>query len=199
VLDTEWAGAVAPEATLLYMSCSSSNSTNTAGIFLSAEAVIEKTGNHHELSYGNTEVGDSMDNTFLSNLWEQRPRRARRWWSRRAMQVRATRRTRTSRLPPMAGGECVCVDALQRGGGGRTSRTTSMSWRTTAPSTADITGGQMATATRLRWAISRRRPERHLRQLDPELLRRGQYGPDGAVQRRDESNELSADRGGGGV
>lgn len=23
------------------------------------------------LSYGNTEVGDSSDNTFLSNLWEQ--------------------------------------------------------------------------------------------------------------------------------
>jgi len=72
VLDTEWAGAVAPEATLLYMSCSSSNSTNTAGIFLSAEAVIENNlATTMSLSYGNTEVGDSMDNTFLSNLWEQ--------------------------------------------------------------------------------------------------------------------------------
>jgi hypothetical protein len=69
VLDTEWSGAVAPGATLLFMSCAS---TATAGIFLSAEAVIDNNlATTMSLSYGNTEVGDSSDNTFLSNLWEQ--------------------------------------------------------------------------------------------------------------------------------
>ena len=70
VLDTEWAGAVAPGATLLFMSCASTSST--AGIFLSAEAVIDNNlATTMSLSYGNTEVGDATDNTFLSNLWEQ--------------------------------------------------------------------------------------------------------------------------------
>jgi hypothetical protein len=67
VLDTEWAGAVAPGATLLFMSCAT-----TSGIFLSAEAVIDNNlATTMSLSYGNTEVGDQSDNTFLSNLWEQ--------------------------------------------------------------------------------------------------------------------------------
>lgn len=70
VLDTEWAGAVAPRATLLFMTCASTSST--AGIFLSAEAVIDNNlATTMSLSYGNTEVGDASDNTFLSNLWEQ--------------------------------------------------------------------------------------------------------------------------------
>ncbi|HWB32968.1 MAG TPA: hypothetical protein VG714_07340, partial [Acidobacteriaceae bacterium] len=69
VLDTEWAGAVAPGATLLYMSCAS---TTTAGIFLSAEAVIDNNlATTMSLSYGNTEVGNSATGTFVSNLWEQ--------------------------------------------------------------------------------------------------------------------------------
>ena len=70
VLDTEWAGAVAPGATLLFMSCASTEMT--AGIFLSAEAVIDNNlATTMSLSYGNTEVGDATTNTFLSNLWEQ--------------------------------------------------------------------------------------------------------------------------------
>jgi trimeric autotransporter adhesin len=67
VLDAEWAGAVAPGATLLFMSCGT-----TSGIFLSAEAVIDNNlATTMSLSYGNTEVGDQGDNTFFSNLWEQ--------------------------------------------------------------------------------------------------------------------------------
>ncbi len=68
-LDTEWAGAAAPGATLLFMSC---RTNATAGIFLSAEAVIDNNlATTMSLSYGNTEVGDATDNTMLSNLWEQ--------------------------------------------------------------------------------------------------------------------------------
>ena len=67
VLDAEWAGAAAPGATLLFMSCAT-----TSGIFLSAEAVIENNlATTMSLSYGNTEVGDQSDNTLFSNLWEQ--------------------------------------------------------------------------------------------------------------------------------
>jgi len=70
-LDAEWAGAAAPGATLLFMSCATIPNS-TAGIFLSAEAVIENNlATTMSLSYGNTEVGDSGTNTFLSNLWEQ--------------------------------------------------------------------------------------------------------------------------------
>ena len=69
VLDTEWAGAVAPGATLLFMSC---KTTSSAGIFLSAEAVIDdQLATVMSLSYGSTEVGHSATNTFVSNLWEQ--------------------------------------------------------------------------------------------------------------------------------
>jgi subtilase family serine protease len=70
VLDTEWAGAAAPGATLLFMSCASTFST--AGIFLSAEAVIDNNlATTMSLSYGETEVGSASENTFLSHLWEQ--------------------------------------------------------------------------------------------------------------------------------
>jgi len=69
VLDTEWAGAAAPGATLLFMSCASSS---MAGIFLSAEAVIDNNlATTMSLSYGDTEVGNASTNTFVSNLWEQ--------------------------------------------------------------------------------------------------------------------------------
>jgi hypothetical protein len=68
-LDAEWSGAVAPAASLLFMSC---KTASTAGIFLSAEAVIDNNlATTMSLSYGNTEVGDASTNTFLSNLWEQ--------------------------------------------------------------------------------------------------------------------------------
>jgi hypothetical protein len=69
ILDAEWAGATAPGAALLFMAC---KTTSIGGIFLSAEAVIDNNlATTMSLSYGNTEVGDSSDNTFLSNLWEQ--------------------------------------------------------------------------------------------------------------------------------
>jgi hypothetical protein len=69
VLDTEWSGAAAPAASLLFMSC---KTTSTAGIFLSAEAVVDNNlATTMSLSYGNTEVGDASTNTLLSNLWEQ--------------------------------------------------------------------------------------------------------------------------------
>jgi hypothetical protein len=69
VLDTEWAGAAAPASSLLFMSCATAS---TSGIFLSAEAVIDNNlATTMSLSYGETEVGDSSTNAFLSNLWEQ--------------------------------------------------------------------------------------------------------------------------------
>ncbi len=69
VLDAEWAGAAAPGATLLFMTC---KTFATGGIFLSAEAVIDNNlATTMSLSYGATEVGASRINTFLSNLWEQ--------------------------------------------------------------------------------------------------------------------------------
>jgi hypothetical protein len=69
-LDTEWAGAAAPGATLLFMSCAST--AMTGGIFLSAEAVIDNNlATTMSLSYGETEIGNSSDNMLFSNLWEQ--------------------------------------------------------------------------------------------------------------------------------
>jgi len=63
VLDTEWAGATAPGATLLFMSCTS--------VYLSAEWVIDyNLATVMSLSYGNTEVGNG-DSTLFSHLWEQ--------------------------------------------------------------------------------------------------------------------------------
>lgn len=67
VLDTEWAGAVAPSATLLFMSCST---TATAGIFLSAESVIyNNLASSMSLSYGEPE--GSSDDVLINELWEQ--------------------------------------------------------------------------------------------------------------------------------
>jgi len=64
VLDTEWAGATAPGATLLFMSCSS--------VHLSAEAVVDNNlASIMSLSYGLTEVGFKGQNALFSNLWEQ--------------------------------------------------------------------------------------------------------------------------------
>jgi len=69
VLDTEWAGAAAPGANLLFMSC---QTLSTDGIFLSAQAVIDNNlATTMSLSYGATEAGNGSVNTFLSNLWEQ--------------------------------------------------------------------------------------------------------------------------------
>ena len=71
VLDTEWAGAVAPSANLLFMTCKTT--TATAGIFLSAEAVIyNNLANTMSLSYGEYEGGSVPPKTPSPNdLWEQ--------------------------------------------------------------------------------------------------------------------------------
>ena len=70
MLDTEWAGAVAPSATLLYMSCAST--TSLPGIYLSAEAVIENNlATTMSLSYGLSEDQDTGDHAFLSDLFEE--------------------------------------------------------------------------------------------------------------------------------
>ncbi len=69
MLDTEWASSVAPSANLLYMSCAS---TTTAGIFLSAEAIIQNNlADTMSLSYGEYEAGAPTENTLLQGLWEQ--------------------------------------------------------------------------------------------------------------------------------
>jgi subtilase family serine protease len=71
ILDTEWAGAVAPAATLLYMSCAAGS---TSGIFLSAEAVIDNNlAPIMSLSYGSGEYSsaNAAYGSFVLNLWEQ--------------------------------------------------------------------------------------------------------------------------------
>jgi hypothetical protein len=70
ILDIEWAGAVAPGANLLFMQCASNGST--AGIFLSAEAVIDNNlADIMSLSYGDYEGQSSTQETLANNLWEQ--------------------------------------------------------------------------------------------------------------------------------
>lgn len=70
VLDIEWAGAVAPGANLLFMQCASTGST--AGIFLSAEAVIDNNlADIMSLSYGDYEGQSPTQDTLVNNLWEQ--------------------------------------------------------------------------------------------------------------------------------
>jgi hypothetical protein len=71
VLDTEWAGAVAPSASLLFMSCKTT--TATAGIFLSAEAVIfNNLASSMSLSYGEFEGGlSTSEQDLVNDLWEQ--------------------------------------------------------------------------------------------------------------------------------
>lgn len=69
ILDAEWAGAVAPSANLLFMAC---KSTSTAGIFLSAEAVIyNNLADTISLSYGEYEGGGGSENAAANQLWEQ--------------------------------------------------------------------------------------------------------------------------------
>ncbi|MGA8938633.1 MAG: protease pro-enzyme activation domain-containing protein [Acidobacteriaceae bacterium] len=71
VLDTEWAGAVAPSANLLYMSCATT--TTTDGIILSAEAVIyNNLADTMSLSYGEYEGGfTTSEQGLVNDLWEQ--------------------------------------------------------------------------------------------------------------------------------
>ena len=70
VLDTEWAGAVAPGASLLLMSCAGTQSTD--GLLLSLESVIEDDlAGILSLSYGETELGETSLGSFLSGLYEQ--------------------------------------------------------------------------------------------------------------------------------
>lgn len=65
MLDTEWAGAVAPSATLLYMSCGGT------GIFASAQAVIDNNlADTMSLSYGFYEAGSASEDTMSQQLWE---------------------------------------------------------------------------------------------------------------------------------
>ncbi len=70
VLDTEWAGVVAPGASLLFMSCASSQSTD--GILLSIESVIDDNlAGILSLSYGESELGKASLGSFIANLYEQ--------------------------------------------------------------------------------------------------------------------------------
>jgi subtilase family serine protease len=74
VLDAEWAGAVAPGATLLMMSCAgnSMNSSTMPGVLLSAEAVIdENLASIMSLSYIVAEQSGSTFPATMSNWWEQ--------------------------------------------------------------------------------------------------------------------------------
>ena len=65
MLDTEWAGAVAPSATLLYMSCGGT------GIFASAQAIIDNNlADTMSLSYGYYEAGSASEDTMAQQLWE---------------------------------------------------------------------------------------------------------------------------------
>jgi hypothetical protein len=71
VLDTEWAGSVAPGANLIFMQCETRG--NTGGIFLSAEAVIDNNlADVMSLSYDDYEGdGGTGEDNLASNLWEQ--------------------------------------------------------------------------------------------------------------------------------
>lgn len=64
VLDTEWAGAVAPGAALLFVSCQN--------VTLSAEAAVDNNvATIMSLSYGSTEAGNQSESISYSHLWEQ--------------------------------------------------------------------------------------------------------------------------------
>ncbi len=70
VLDIEWAGAVAPGANLIFMQCATTHAT--AGIFLSAEAVIDNNlADTMSLSYGVYEGNSTTEDNFVNMLWEQ--------------------------------------------------------------------------------------------------------------------------------
>ncbi len=70
VLDAEWAGATAPGAHLLVVSCAMGS---TAGFLLSAEIVIDgNLASIMSLSYIHAEMsGGSPENNLASSLWEQ--------------------------------------------------------------------------------------------------------------------------------
>ena len=71
ILDTEWAGAVAPGANLLFMSCPVG--TNL-GVVYSAEAVVDNNlADIMSLSYGDYEGDTAYGNVdaLIANLWEQ--------------------------------------------------------------------------------------------------------------------------------
>lgn len=70
VLDTEWAGALAPQANLLFLSCASTNST-TGEILASEAAVDDNLGDVLSLSYGGSEIGRATFAATISNIWEQ--------------------------------------------------------------------------------------------------------------------------------
>lgn len=70
VLDTEWAGALAPQANLLFLSCASTNAT-TGEILASEAAVDDNLGDILSLSYGGSEIGQATFAAFISNVWEQ--------------------------------------------------------------------------------------------------------------------------------
>jgi hypothetical protein len=70
ILDIEWAGSVAPGANLLFAECALSGST--AGIFVSAEEVIDNNAaDIMSLSYGDYEGQDPTQDTLAADLWEQ--------------------------------------------------------------------------------------------------------------------------------
>ncbi len=70
ILDIEWAGSVAPGANLLFAECALSGST--AGIFVSAEKVIDNNAaDIMSLSYGDYEGQDPTQDTLVAELWEQ--------------------------------------------------------------------------------------------------------------------------------
>ncbi len=64
VLDAEWAGAVAPSAALLYLSCSSADVASEYAVDANVASIIS-------VSYGTTEQGNATEGSFLSGLWEQ--------------------------------------------------------------------------------------------------------------------------------
>lgn len=69
-IDVEWAGAVAPGANLLFMACATT--ANTAGIYLSAEAIIyNNLANTMSLSYGQYEAYSTSQDSLVSELWEE--------------------------------------------------------------------------------------------------------------------------------
>lgn len=70
VLDTEWAGALAPQANLLFLSCASTNAT-TGEILASEAAVDDNLGDILSLSYGGSEICQATFAAFISNVWEQ--------------------------------------------------------------------------------------------------------------------------------
>lgn len=70
-LDVEWAGAVAPKATIKFVVSASTNSTD--GVDLSAQYIVDNNiAPVLNISYGQCEaLLGAAENTFFNNLWEQ--------------------------------------------------------------------------------------------------------------------------------